>query len=161
MIEIARGDASRLDDLRPVFLALRDHHHALTPEWGPARPHDESWRRRRASYAAILDEGGSLHLALDGDRVVGLAICERHENESPTWMEPDATLAIVDLVVLPEARGAGAGSRLMDAVEADARERGIAFLELMVIAANDGARRLYERMGFAPAILSYRKRLAQ
>ena len=161
MIEIARGDASRIDELRPVYLSLRDHHHELTPDWGPVRPDEDSWRRRRETYAAILAEGGSLHLALDGDRIVGLAICERHPNESATWQQPADAFAIVDFVLLPEARGTGAGARLMAAVEADARERGIASLDLMVIDANAGARRFYERMGFEPAIVNYRKRLDQ
>jgi GNAT superfamily N-acetyltransferase len=160
VIDVVRSDVSRLDDLRPVFLALRDHHHELTPDWGPVWPDDESWRRRRETYVAILERGGSLHLAVDGDRIVGLAICEPHRNESATWERPAEHLTVVDFVLLPEARGGGTGARLMAAVEAHARERGIEALDLLVIDANTGARRFYERMGFEPAIVNYRKRLA-
>ena len=161
MTEVVRGDASHIDELRPVFLALRDHHHDITPDWGPVRSDEDAWQRRRETYAAILEEGGSLHLAVDEGRIVGLAVCERHENESATWQEPDAQFAIVDFVLLPEARGTGAGTQLMEAVEADARERGLTALDLMVVDANDGARRFYERLGFTPAIVNYRKRLAE
>jgi ribosomal protein S18 acetylase RimI-like enzyme len=161
VIEIVRGDATRIDELRAVFLSLRDHHHELTPDWGPVRDDEDAWGRRRRTYEAILAEGGSLHLALGGDRVVGLAICEVHPNESATWPAPDGALAIVDFALLPAARGTGAGSRPMEAVEADARERGLGMLDLMVVDANAGARRFYERHGFRPAIVNYRKRLDQ
>ena len=74
---------------------------------------------------------------------------------------PRATLAIKRLLeietiaVIPEARGAGIGSALMDAVEAWADAQGIEHLQVAVRDANDGARRLYERRGFSPFYTVY------
>ena len=51
--------------------------------------------------------------------------------------------------VAPDARGAGVGRSLLDAVEGWARDRGSARLVLAVTETNDGARRFYEACGFA------------
>ena len=158
MPSISRGDASRIDDLKPLFLALREHHGSVTPDW-PLRNEEEAWRRRRQNYVDILDEGGVLFLATDGDDLVGFAICEQEEGGSPTWEYPRDFLAIVDIVVLPNHRGSGIGEALMREAEAEARERGLAALDLMSLAVNHAARRFYERYGFQPDLVLYRKPL--
>jgi GNAT superfamily N-acetyltransferase len=158
--QIVRADASRIDDAEPLWLALRDHHGGITPDWWELRDPEESWSRRRAMYEAILDEGGVLFLAEDEGRVVGLAMCEREEGGgSPTWAWPADFLAIVDLVVLPEARGKGVGEVLVKAAEEEARTLGVAALDLNVVASNDTARRFYETQGFDAHVVTYRKRL--
>ena len=55
------------------------------------------------------------------------------------------------LATRPEARGRGVGSALVEAVAKRAREAGHARLGLLVEPANDGARRLYARLGFMEA----------
>jgi ribosomal protein S18 acetylase RimI-like enzyme len=159
MIEVVRGDESRIDELEPLWLALREHHGSVTEHWGALREPADSWARRRGMYADILAEGGSLHLAVEDDRVLGHAMCEREEGRSPTWVWPRTFLAVVDFVVLPEARGRGAGALLMEAVEADARGRGVDAVDLMVAAPNASARGFYERHGFRADLVTYRKPL--
>ncbi len=161
MPEIVRADASRIDDVQPLWLALRAHHESITPEWWEPRTPEESWERRRQTYLDVLDEGGALFFAQEEDgRVVGLALCEREEGGgSPTWAWPRDFFAVIDFVVLPEARGSGVGQALMEAVEEEARSRGVAALDLMVVDSNDVARRFYERYGFTRALVTYRKRL--
>ncbi|HEX8207368.1 MAG TPA: GNAT family N-acetyltransferase [Solirubrobacteraceae bacterium] len=159
MTEIVRGDASRIDELEPLWLALREHHGSVTEHWGPLREPADSWERRRKMYADILAEGGSLHLAVDDGRVIGLAMCEREEFASPTWQWPSSLLAVVDLVVLEAARAQGVGALLLESVEADARERGVDAVDLMVAAPNAGARRFYERHGFREDLVTLRKPL--
>ena len=159
MPTITRGDASRIDDLEPLWLALREHHGSVTEHWGPLRTPAESWRRRREHHVAILNEGGALFLAEHDGDLVGYAICEREEGGSPTWEWPPDLLAIVDFVVLPEHRGKGVGDRLMQAVEEEARERGVAALDLNVAAPNEVARRFYERHGFRTDLVTMRKPL--
>jgi ribosomal protein S18 acetylase RimI-like enzyme len=158
--EIVRADATALDALEPLWLALREHHGTITEHWGALRPPDESWARRRRNYVDILAEGGTLFLALEGETVVGLAICEREEGGSPTWTWPKDFLAVVDFIVLPHVRGEGVGARLLEAVEADARARGVAALDLMVAEPNAEARRFYERHGFRADLVTYRKPLS-
>lgn len=156
---ITRGDASRIDELEPLWLALREHHGSVTEHWGPLRDPRESWRRRRADHEAILSEGGVLFLAEEEGQVVGFAICEREVGASPTWEWPPDFLAIVDLIVLPEHRGKGIGDALIAAAEAEARKLGVAALDLNMAATNDSARRFYERHGFRTDLVTMRKPL--
>jgi GNAT superfamily N-acetyltransferase len=62
------------------------------------------------------------------------------------WDEPPE---LQDLFVLPERRSQGIGGALVAAVEARVAARGHARLALTVGAGNRGARRLYERLGYA------------
>ena len=157
--EIVRGDASRIDDLKRLWLALREYHGSVTPEWGALRPAEESWAQRRETYAAILAEDGALFLALDDAAVVGFALCEREEGGSPTWQWPSDFLSIVDLVVLPEHRRLGIGEALLDAVEDEARAHDVAAIDINAAAPNEAARRFYEQHGYRVDLVTYRKPL--
>ena len=54
----------------------------------------------------------------------------------------------MDLVVDPECRRQGVGRALMGAVKEWAKSRNAEFIELGVLAQNEGAIRLYENLGF-------------
>jgi ribosomal protein S18 acetylase RimI-like enzyme len=96
----------------------------------------------------------------DGGELLGLAICEQEQaGGSPTWAWPPDILALVGLIVLPEARGRGLGRLLMDAVEAEAAARGVAAVEMNVAGANAAARRFYEARGYGLGNVVYRKRV--
>jgi RimJ/RimL family protein N-acetyltransferase len=85
----------------------------------------------------------SLFVALDGDRIVGnLAIAAHEHPESAHGAE-------IGMSVLAAYRGRGVGSRLLDTAIAWARRHSLRRLELEVRSNNPGARRLYERKGFA------------
>ncbi len=159
MAQIVRADASRIDEARPLWLALREYHGSITGHWGPLRAEDDSWARRRKNYADILDEGGVMFLAEEDGRVVGLAVCEQEQGASPTWEWPRDTFVVVDVIVLPELRRSGVGEALMAEVEREARERGVAALDLMVAAPNEPALRFYEKHGFRTDLMVLRKPL--
>ncbi|MBL8592341.1 MAG: GNAT family N-acetyltransferase [Devosia sp.] len=57
---------------------------------------------------------------------------------------------VKDLVVGTEWQGRGLGAALLAAAMAALRERGASEVGLKVLTSNAGARRLYERAGFAP-----------
>jgi ribosomal-protein-alanine N-acetyltransferase len=57
-------------------------------------------------------------------------------------------LHINNLAVLPELRGQGLGTQLLDAIVAEAEHLGAEMLTLEVRRSNEPARRLYERSGF-------------
>jgi ribosomal protein S18 acetylase RimI-like enzyme len=63
------------------------------------------------------------------------------------------------LAIAPGAEGRGVGTALMAAAEAWARERGLPYLTLNVFAGNHRARALYERLGYQPDTVKYRKPL--
>jgi ribosomal protein S18 acetylase RimI-like enzyme len=108
---------------------------------------DESSQTERAwrDWAAGRWRGGTAiafaGLGMGGD-VVGTA----------TGAEFDAEPGVGHLYamwVAPEARGAGIGRALVDAVVEWTRARGCTRLVLSVTETNEGARRFYERCGFA------------
>jgi ribosomal protein S18 acetylase RimI-like enzyme len=142
-----------------LWLALREYHGSVTPDWGALRPAAESWALRRQTYADILAEDGALFLAVEDAAVVGFALCEREEGGSPTWQWPLDFLSIVDLVVLPTHRGRGVGEALLRAVEDEARTREVAAIDINAAAPNAAARRFYERHGYRVDLVTYRKPL--
>jgi len=71
--------------------------------------------------------------------------------EGPSGWDLGERVADVEtLSVLPEARGRGVGTRLMDAVEAELSRLGIGAVRVLVIAANEEAVHFYERRGIVP-----------
>lgn len=63
------------------------------------------------------------------------------------------------LAVAAEAEGQGVGRALLEAAERWAREQGLGMLTLNVFAGNTRARKVYERLGYAPETLRYVKTL--
>jgi ribosomal protein S18 acetylase RimI-like enzyme len=57
---------------------------------------------------------------------------------------------IWQVAVHPSLQGLGLGARLIDAAEERIRARGLAIARIGVEDENDGARRLYERLGYSP-----------
>jgi ribosomal protein S18 acetylase RimI-like enzyme len=81
----------------------------------------------------------------DASKAVGLVNCI--EGFSTFACRP--LINIHDLAVLPGYRGQRIGERMLERVEAIACERGACKLTLEVLQGNQGARRLYQRVGFA------------
>lgn len=94
-----------------------------------------------ASFRAYLAGPGALWLAYDGD-VVGCVALRPLQSAGPHAAE------VKRLYVRPTHRGDGVARALMDALEADARERG--FTELYLDTKDDllEAIRFYERRGY-------------
>ena len=65
------------------------------------------------------------------------------------YSPPRQGVLVVDqLAVAPSARGKGVGTLLLEAAEARGRAMGVPTMALSVISENEGAIRLYERMGY-------------
>jgi GNAT superfamily N-acetyltransferase len=92
---------------------------------------DELWDDDDADYEWT-------HVLLADD--VGFAALDRKGDR--TWL-------LDILYVRPEARGKGLGVELLRAAAAFVQEQGAEMLALEVLESNAGARRLYERLGFA------------
>lgn len=156
MVEIRREGAECIPELRPLWLALRDHHHAVAPELGPVWDDEESWSRRRAHHERALAGAGAFVLvARETQRAVGYALVTLR-GASYTWRAPAAHGELEAISVLPEAQGRGIGRALIDHAYAELAQRGIDTMTLRVIEGNTQARGFYARMGFAPWVVELR-----
>lgn len=89
---------------------------------------------------------------LTNDQTVTLLIADDGQAVGTTSarIEGPQRAQLLGMWVAPEARGRGAGSRLIDAIAGWARENGIGHLGLWVTETNQSARALYEKNGFRP-----------
>jgi ribosomal protein S18 acetylase RimI-like enzyme len=156
--EIRREGPECIPELRPLWLALRDHHHAVAPELGPIWDDEESWGRRRAHHERALAGAGTFVLvAREAGRAVGYALITLR-GASYTWREPPAHGELEAISVLPEAQGRGIGRSLIEHAYAELAQRGADTMTLRVVEANAQARAFYARMGFAPWVVELRGR---
>lgn len=89
--------------------------------------------------------GGAVVALLAGEPAIGVALLTFRPN---VWF--DGPVALLDeLYVAPALRGRGTGTALLSAAEDVARERGGELLEINVDGDDTGARRFYERHGYA------------
>jgi GNAT superfamily N-acetyltransferase len=89
--------------------------------------------------------GGSVLALLSGSPAHAVALLTLRPN---VWY--DGPVALLDeLYVAPELRGQGIGSALLAAAEAAVVRRGAQLLEINVDGDDTGARRFYERHGYA------------
>ena len=114
---------------------------AFNREFDTPTPGVEVLRGRLSRLLA----GESVHAVIAGDPPVGVAVITLRPN---VWY--DAPVALLDeMYVIPAERGRGVGSDLLAAVEALARRHGCELLEINVDGEDTGARRFYERHGYA------------
>ena len=113
-------------------------------EWGASLPVHE-----RARWLREAERDSRLHLptsaafvALDGDRAVG--VVQLHEFEIDAMR--DRSPWVCGMVVQPDYRGAGVGSRLLAALERFASGHGVARLWVFT----ESAAAFYERCGWQP-----------
>lgn len=155
---IVRADRTRLDELEPLFRAMHEHHRSGEPraaEVLPFRTGGEAWARRRAHYWSLFDSGRArLLIAEEDGRAIGYAMVA--EIGGQATLETGARMAELEsLSVLPEARGRGVGSALMEAAYDAMRELGAEQLMLYVMDGNDRAAGFYERLGLRPYLHVY------
>ena len=85
---------------------------------------------------------------LDG-KVAGYVFCIITETKNSTMLFDMKTIHLEDVCIDETCRGEGIGGALMDYVTAWAKENGCDRMDLDVWEFNEGARRFYERYGFA------------
>jgi len=139
-VQVRRMRASEWRSLRSLRLeALEDSPPAYgsTHEREVKRP-DRDWQERAAAGAAAEDEVA--FAALTGNRWVGMA---------RGYLEPPVA-HLIAVYVTPDWRERGIGHAISEAVVAWARERGATAVVLSVSDWNNGARTVYESIGFVP-----------
>lgn len=104
-------------------------------------------REQARDLVAQYVHTGDCAVARSGGQPVGFVMFHVETG----FFETDATRGVVDNVyVLPDVRGEGVGSALLDYAEAQLREGGADVLAVEALWDNEAARRLYERRGYAP-----------
>lgn len=156
-MRIAAAGRERVDDLRPLFLALHDYHRSVSA-LPLTEPDARAWAERRATYERHFDEDRALlHVADGRAQAVGYAFTILHDGTDDTFCLAPRYAELYTLTVAPPSRGAGVGSRLLDAVEASMEAIGVRSLLVAAMAGNQDAIRFYRRRGLVPGeLLLYR-----
>jgi GNAT superfamily N-acetyltransferase len=146
---------------RPAMLACMAELQEVERAWDPALPPGDNiaapyvdWILARCAMAA-----GRIFVAVENNTVAGFAavltrVTPGEPDEPPTpfaWMG--------ELVVLPEARGRGAGRALLAAVEDAARAAGVKQLRTKMLTGNRAALDFYTAAGFSPREIELEKKL--
>ena len=155
---IHRGGPDDLPRLEPLWVSVHHRHAESMPELAPYVDDATTWAARRALYAELLAKPDTiLLLASAGDTLVGYGLAHVMPAEetwaADTWVTGARIGEIESLAVLPEHRGRGLGSELLDRLERALRAQGVTDLVLGLLPGNDSAARLYERRGYRPTWL--------
>jgi ribosomal protein S18 acetylase RimI-like enzyme len=138
-VVVRRGGAQDVRFLRDML------HHAYywkerAPDAGPGPValYVKAWGR----------PGDTAVIALEGGFPVGAAWYRLFGEDRPGYGFVDERTPELAIAVVPNARGKGVGSRLLDALLGRARDAGYPSVSLSVDRANEGAIELYRRHGF-------------
>src|SRR6476661_3746114 len=123
-------------------------HHAAIDGKRWRVPDPEAIAAYRRKRRAADPDGASLVAVADG-RVIGMVeLLRRGGVPDPGAARKPAPAVDIGLSVAEDWRGRGVGTALMAAAEDWARARGATRMILDLAAANEGARRLYDRLGY-------------
>lgn len=132
--------------IRPATEADHDLIHELWEEFEAELGHEsyqrETWEEAWEDLSVTLREGVALIMEEEG-RALGFIFCVLGDRGRQT-------AHVTDIYVRPEARSRGIGRALLAELVTPARDAGLAHVSLEVLVRNADARRLYERLGFAP-----------
>jgi ribosomal protein S18 acetylase RimI-like enzyme len=125
------------------------------PELAPYVDDATTWAVRRALYEELLGKPDTvLLLATAGEALVayGLAhVMNAAETwAADTWVTGPRIGEIESVAVLPDQRGRGLGTALLDRLDDELRLQGVTDLVIGLLAGNAAAARLYERRGYRP-----------
>ena len=152
-VDISAGSVSEIPQVRDAFLSLHEHHRRISAVM-LTEPDERAWSERVATYEQHFAAGCALlHLARIDGGCVGYAFTVLHPGSDDTFPLGAGYAELYTLAVVPGSRGLGIGSSLLDAVDAELRDRAIPNLTVAVMCANEAAIRLYRRRGLIPGEL--------
>jgi ribosomal protein S18 acetylase RimI-like enzyme len=158
VVEISRGSAEDIPRLEPLWVAVHHRHQGAMPELAPYVSDEVTWREHRPMYEELFRRPDTfLFLASDDDRLIGYAL--GHVTPvgetwiADTWVTGKRIGELESISVLPEYRGRGVDSRLLDEVHRAFERLGIEDIVIGLLPGNEGALRLYERYGYRPTWL--------
>lgn len=107
----------------------------------------------------ITESKKDILVAQCGVQLLGFALVLMTHTPPYRCFVPHPYADLLDLAVLPDARGNGLGTLLLQAVKSWAKAYGADYLELGALSNNQGAVRLYEREGFRECLKTFRASL--
>ena len=148
--QVRTGSAADLDLVGPLWVAVHHRHAETMPELAPYVSDDETWRVRRELYEQLLAKPDTvLLLAFNGGAAIGYGLAHVMPVDdswiADTWVTGPRIGEIESLSVLPQYRGSGLGSELLEGLEQHLHEIGVNDLILGALPGNTDAIRLYER----------------
>ena len=148
-----------LDDLDDVYriAASGNAFHARPPMFTPYVEPETEASVRAEFRKALADESQALFLGYVDRSPAGLLWVE-HAKGSQFFI-PDDACYIGDTAVLPEVRGSGLGTAILDRALAWARERGHRNVTLHFLTSNPLSSAFWQGHGFVPVMYHLRRRL--
>lgn len=116
-----------LDLVEPLWNALQAHHAAISPDFGedtPSRELGDAWQIRRSKYERWLQDPDTFFVLAE---IAGEAAGYAFVTVGPgyaSWQTGQRLAELETLSVLPECRGDGVGSTLLDAGGTSERQKG-------------------------------------
>ncbi len=107
----------------------------------------------------ITESKKDILVAQCGVQLLGFALVLMTHTPPYRCFVPHPYADLLDLAVLPDARGNGLGTLLLQAVKSWAKAYGADYLELGALSNNQEAVRLYEREGFRECLKTFRASL--
>jgi aminoglycoside 6'-N-acetyltransferase len=142
---------SATPDDEPAMVEIQQssavHHATIDPDRWQAPSMEAAARSRRRWHLIGPRDEGIVAVADDGS-VIGMVELWRKRPRDPDSARIPRIHVDLGLAVAPAWRGRGVGTALMRAAEAWARAHGAERMALDLDAANEGALRLYERLGY-------------
>jgi GNAT superfamily N-acetyltransferase len=149
---------AELDAVEPLWNALHSHHATISPEIGsaaPSRTVTEAWRIRRHKYEHWLEDPGTFFVVAEaGGTPIGYAFVTVGPGYA-SWQTGERLAELETLSVLPEHRGTGVGSSLLEAVWDRLAEFGVEDMAITTVTTNLDSHRFYEREGFQQRFVVY------
>jgi ribosomal protein S18 acetylase RimI-like enzyme len=148
-LQLGRHDL--LERVEPLWLALFDAHEQVGHAGLPLIPREASWPLRQRHYEHLLEDPRTFVLiASDDIGDVGYAVGRVHDGADDTWPTSDPQGEIESLCVVERARGAGIGTRLLDAAESRLASLGGTSVRIVVMAGNTAAYDFYANRDMTP-----------
>ena len=133
----------------PAYCALLSAVHGLHAGNRPDIFKEEAVLPDEGAFEEMLADSGQVLLAAEEEgEMVGMCLMEiRMPKAAHVHRRPFGWIG--DLCVRSDFRGRGIGTQLYRAMKEQAREMGLARIELMVWAFNEDAKRFYEKLGMS------------
>ena len=152
------GGLADLERLEPLWVAVHHQHQRAMPQLRPYVDDATTWRERRALYADLFAAHDPvLLLGRHEGRLAGYALGYTMPATgtwlADTWATGARIGEVESLSVLPDYRGRGLGSALLEQLHDRLRDQGATDLIVGALAGNADAIRLYQRHGYQPTWL--------